>query len=510
MPLSPADVIMRTDLSGVARAIAAAGWDEAACLRVQAHMSRLGNPPVEEAARLLDEPHGVRVLAQLWGLGMAVPRAVLGPVLGEDAIGVLLALGMLTLDGGLIRAELSVLPSDGFMTTRDFYSAFRERPIEAEYVLGIGPSTRTLAAVTPRRRCGAALDLGTGQGFLAMLASRHSGRVVATDINARALSAAALAFRLSGIDTIEPVLGSFFEPPATAGPFDLIVTNPPFVIQPSTDRVCFSSGMQGDGCMEHIVRHGPGRLREGGYLCVIGNWSHQTQDDWGKRPGEWAEGSGCDLLVVRSRWWTPRAYAKGWISELSEGGASAGRDMQLDEWLRHYEREGISLISMGVLIFRKRRGPNWRRCESLALEQVRGEGGAQIERLFENQTLLVERGVEEAMNMPMAPAPTLEVSTRHAPRAGGGFEPTMMALRQTAGLDFEVKVQQGALEVLSRLDGARSIREVVGQIAAQHGVDAGPMLESVRPLVEVLLAQGFIEPSRGGPQRTPIGGPGRV
>jgi SAM-dependent methyltransferase len=493
MPLADAATIARADLAAAGAALSSGGWTDEACLAVQALMSRLGDPPAADVGALLEGSPTTITLTRLWGLGLAVPAGDARAALGDDVVTTLLALGLLNSDGPDVRAELSILPSDGYYTTRDFYSAFRGRPIGADYVLGIGPSTRTLASLIPRTPVERALDVGTGQGFLALLMSAHASRVIATDINPRALSAAALAAGLSGARNIELREGSFFEPLAHEPPFDLIASNPPFVIQPPSDRVCFSAHMQGDACMEHIVRRGAPLLREGGYLCVIGNWTHRTQDDWGDKPAQWAAGAGCDVMVLRSRWWTPRAYAKGWISELSAGGSSEGLSLGLDDWLAHYQRLGIDLISMGVVILRRRSGINWVRADSVALENIRGHAGDQIARLFDNQTLLLSGA--DVLALPLAPAESLEVVQRHRPTPGGGFAPHLLALRQTEGLDFEMKVQAGALELLTRLDGVHSAAQAVIDLARHHAVDPGPMLQSVRPLVESLLAQGFVRVS---------------
>ncbi|MCD6592121.1 MAG: 50S ribosomal protein L11 methyltransferase, partial [Thaumarchaeota archaeon] len=71
------------------------------------------------------------------------------------------------------------------------------------------------------------LDLGTGSGILAILASKLGARrVVATDISRRAISAAIDNARLNGVDNIEFRLGSLYEP-VRGEVFDLIICNPP-------------------------------------------------------------------------------------------------------------------------------------------------------------------------------------------------------------------------------------------------------------------------------------------
>ncbi|HEY9252875.1 MAG TPA: methyltransferase, partial [Nocardioides sp.] len=56
-----------------------------------------------------------------------------------------------------------------------------------EHVLGISPASTSLAQLTIRDQVGTALDLGTGCGVQALHLATHSDRVVATDVNQRAL-----------------------------------------------------------------------------------------------------------------------------------------------------------------------------------------------------------------------------------------------------------------------------------------------------------------------------------
>ena len=59
--------------------------------------------------------------------------------------------------------------------------------VGADHVLGISPASTSLAQLTVRDPVGRSLDLGTGCGVQALHLADHSGTVVATDVNARAL-----------------------------------------------------------------------------------------------------------------------------------------------------------------------------------------------------------------------------------------------------------------------------------------------------------------------------------
>ena len=56
------------------------------------------------------------------------------------------------------------------------------------------------------------LDLGTGSGYLAILAARHSGHVLGTDLNARAVAMARFNAQLNRLGNVELAEGNLFEP----------------------------------------------------------------------------------------------------------------------------------------------------------------------------------------------------------------------------------------------------------------------------------------------------------
>src|SRR5581483_1890218 len=100
--------------------------------------------------------------------------------------------------------------------------------VGSNHVLGISPASTSLAQQTIREPFGRALDLGTGCGVQALHLARHCEEVVATDVNSRALWMTRFNAALNGV-RVDVRDGSFFEPISDER-FDLITTNPPFVI----------------------------------------------------------------------------------------------------------------------------------------------------------------------------------------------------------------------------------------------------------------------------------------
>jgi hypothetical protein len=162
---------------------------------------------------------GLFVLDQ--ALDESVVREAIDPLQPSD----LERMGLVEREAGAVRARVKLSGYDGLVLAHDRYDDRSAAP-RADHVLEVNPTTVTLGGMTVRRHARRALDVGTGCGVLALVAARHSDRVIATDTNQRALNFAAFNAELNGVTNVEFRQGSLFEPVAGER-FDLIVCNPP-------------------------------------------------------------------------------------------------------------------------------------------------------------------------------------------------------------------------------------------------------------------------------------------
>ncbi|MGF6275681.1 methylase of polypeptide subunit release factors [Massilia sp. UYP11] len=113
-----------------------------------------------------------------------------------------------------------------------------------------------------------AVDIGCGGGAGALTIARTfpHAEVIGADINPKALELAMVNGRLNGASNLALAQSDLFD--GLQGDFDLVVSNPPFVVDPDARRYRHGGGERGAELSRRIVEQGLGRLRRGGSLML--------------------------------------------------------------------------------------------------------------------------------------------------------------------------------------------------------------------------------------------------
>ena len=201
-----------------------------------------------------------------------------------------------------------------------------------------GPTTCSASATRPPRWPRATVrhqgrqprsTSAPGCGVQALQLSTHSATVTATDLSDRALRFAATTAALNGLSW-ELLAGDMLAPVAGRR-FDLVVSNPPFVVGPGSTRYTYrDSGRAGDGVCAELAAAAPGLLTEGGTLQFLANWLHVAGEDWHDRVAGWVAGTGCDAWIVQREVSDPVEYVNLWLRDASEAFDPARAEAWLD------------------------------------------------------------------------------------------------------------------------------------------------------------------------------------
>jgi hypothetical protein len=302
--------------------------------------------------RRLRDPTPVNTLVKLFVLDRVLDAASVRQAIEPLDVTDLLRMGLIEQESeGGIRATVRLSGYAGLVLAHDRYDE-QTGTLRDDHVLDVNPTTVMLANLTVRRRVRTALDIGTGCGVLALLAARHSDRVVATDTNPRALNLAAFNACLNDIDNVEWRQGSLFEP-IEGSRFDLVVCNPPYVISPDSRFLFRDGGRRGDALSEEIVRRMPSYLEEGGFASILCNWGLREGETVDAPLRRWVEGSGCDAWLLWSATHDPLTYAAMWTRARDR----ATYDAALARWSAYFDELGVASIGLGGMVLRRRSAP---------------------------------------------------------------------------------------------------------------------------------------------------------
>ncbi|NUS45135.1 MAG: methyltransferase [Mycobacteriaceae bacterium] len=446
----------------------------------------LARAEVAAALRATRDGPPLAAVIRLFLLRAEVPRDELDRVLPiADAQ----RLGLVERADGVLRALADIRPyGAGLFVVSDVGTAIGGATSHAgraagisrrDVVLGAGGASETLAGITVRRQVGAALDLGAGCGVQALRAAAHADRVVATDLNPRAVRFTALSAALSGVDNVATRTGSLFEPVAGLR-FDLIVSNPPFVISPGERFTYRDGGLSGDELCRRVVAGAAEHLAEGGHAHILANWLHLRGEDWAERVAGWLAPTGCDAWAVQRDVQDPAQYAELW---LRDGGDHRRADYpeRYDSWLAAFEDAGVAAVGFGWISLHKSgatepvvRIEDWPH----AVEQPLGPA---IESWFGRADYLRRTGDDALLRT-------------HFALAGDVTQEQHIVLRQAGGLRRAVSADTISAALAGACDGALSAEAIGAALAEVLELDPAAVRADVVAALRAFVADGLLHP----------------
>lgn len=367
-----------------------------------------------------------------------------------------------------------------------------------DHVLGVGGASTTLLRATIRTPRQRTLDLGTGCGVQALLAATHSEQVVATDVSARALRFAEFNAALART-RLDLRAGSMLDPVA-GEEFDLVVSNPPFVITPrSADARAplfeyRDGGRAGDDLVRDLVT-GVGRfLVPGGVAQLLGNWEHRAGEPWQERVGDWLDRSGLDGWVVQREVLDPAEYAEIW---LRDGGTTLDRDpagwrTAYAAWLDDFAARDVEAVGFGLVLLRRPTdaGASMRRLEERTTALVHPVGVHLATCLAAHDWLRVTDGdALGASRLVVAPDVTEE---RHL--QPGAADPSVVLLRQGGGFGRVVRAGTALAGLVGACDGQLSVGRIIAALADLLDVPGDDLAAELLPQVRDLVRDGLLTP----------------
>ncbi len=371
--------------------LGAAGWTVEGVDALLSPMSKSAmerDQLVPAILQLQDHTSAIAVLTRLFILAQPVVRSSVSYALPQLGVEGAVALGIVDEDeeAGLVRATVDLRPhaasipnwdadpqdEEARVVTHNWWVASDQsqvqsgRPPTDDYVLGIASASTNLLRMTMRQKVSSAMDMGTGCGILALYLATHAKRVVATDISGRACNFTRFNSLLNQVE-VDVRQGSLFEP-VEGESFDLITSNPPFVITPDAVRKRANleyrdGGLSRDNLIPLIMKTAVQHLNDGGTLQMLANWEVEAKPErWQRRPKRWveeaaepllAEGRSVDAWVVQRDLIDVAQYAEWWMRD--QWGEGVPREVwaaEYETWLKDFFRAGAWWVGLGSIAIR--------------------------------------------------------------------------------------------------------------------------------------------------------------
>ncbi|WP_404974516.1 methyltransferase [[Kitasatospora] papulosa] len=480
----------------------------AAAFTADGLLERLGAPAYAALARSETVPalratrgdSPLDTLVRLFLLQRSVPAAAAAAALPlEECV----ADGWVVHEGDLVRATVDVRPYGGpegqdWFIVSDLGCAVGGAggigSHEEGVVLGVGGASTTLAGITVRKPVTSALDLGTGSGIQALHAASHAGRVTATDVNPRALEFTRLTLALSGAAPADLREGSLFDP-VGAETFDLIVSNPPFVISPGARLTYRDGGMGGDDLCRTLVQQAGEHLAEGGYAQFLANWQHVEGEEWQDRVRSWVP-AGCDAWIVQREVQDVTQYAELWLRD--SGDHRTDPDLyaeRYEAWLDEFEARSTRAVGFGWITLRKSAAAAVN--PSIVAEEwphaVEQPLGSAVEAHFARQDYLRENDDAALLSAHFTLAEEVVQEQVGLP---GAEDPEHVVLRQHRGMRRATKVDAVGAGFAGVCDGSLPAGRILDAIAQLMAEDPVLLRDRTPQAIRLLVEEGFLEPVR--------------
>jgi hypothetical protein len=458
----------------------------------EAHTALARNETTPAMRRTADGS-ALATLTRLWALQAPVREAAAHAALSGLG-GAMAAAGILERSAGEVRALVDVRPyaddDRDWWVVADLTPGLDGRPrrMSADHVLGVSPASVSLAQLTVRDPVARALDLGTGSGVQSLHLSTHAQTVVATDVNDRALRMATLTAALNGVD-VDVRNGSLYQPVADEA-FDLIVTNPPFVISSGRDNLLTyrDSGLVGDEVVRIVVVEGVRRLAPDGWLQVLANWAVPLDQPWEERFEGWTRDTGCDAWVVERERVDPARYVELWLDDAGVRGDDDYR-ARYDAWLGWFERERIAAVGLGWLSLRN----TARSQPHLKIERwphdVEQPIGPEVAAWGRRVNALQRLDDDALLRTRLAVADDVVEERIGTP---GADDPAAIVLRSHRGMRRARPATTVEAAFVGACDGELAGGQIVDALATILDSDAASLRVELLPAVRDLVVEGFL------------------
>ena len=351
----------------------------------------------------------------------------------------------------------------------------------------IHPLTHEFLDPLPQSPCDRLLDLGSGTGIAALLASkRYARQSWAVDITQRATDFGEFNRRLNGLSNATVLQGNLYEPVAGMT-FDRIVTHPPYVPSLESGAIYADGGADGESITRAIVEGLPRYLEPRGRFYCDTMGVEREGEPFEQRVRRWlgAEQSAFDILFIADSIQGPAQFAYRTTRH------KKGTWELMGQWRAHLEKLKVKSLVNGLLVMQRKADER----EPFTVRRQKGErtGAAEIEWLLGSE---MHRASPAGMGQVLASQPlaaaSLELHVVHTKR-DGALTPSKFTLRTGYPFRVEHECPAWVAKFVERCDGKTVARELFEAGQRERWIPFEVPLGQFVETIGDLISKGIVE-----------------
>jgi len=420
-----------------------------------------------------------------------VSSAVVTLLLGEEAVALLIRLGLVAPDP---EDAQRLIPTVGLCPTRGVYLV-NDRGGElgglAEDVVypAILENTQNFLSIIPRNPCDRFLDLGAGTGVAALIAARdYAGHAWACDIAQRSADFSEFNRRLNGLENVTVGCGDLYAPVAGLQ-FDRIVTHPPYVPVLKATHIFRDGGDDGEQIVRRVIEGLPDHLAPGGRFYALTMLADREGESVEERIRRWL--GPCQAM-----------FDVAIIAETSREPADfVGRAMQkgmhrmeeLNYWSKLFRTTKARYLVYGTVLVQRHAAEDIRAPFTVRLQKGPDSGPAESEWALNWNSAASQPGAAElVLNSCPKLSPHLHLAVLHRVH-DGGLVPEQFLMRVRHPFESECKCPAWVAEMLGHCTGERTGVQLLEFLKKHEVVQGDTEHAEFAEVLRTLVGSGFLE-----------------
>lgn len=193
------------------------------------------------------------------------------------------------------------------------------------------------------------LDLCTGSGVQALRQARSASRLVAVDINPRAVAMSRRNAWLNRVENFESRQGDLYDAVRDER-FDIVLANPPFVSSPYDDAPSYhAGGPRGDRVLRRVFQGLRSHLTPGGRAFAVSHVGLRREEELEQLAGTWFKGFSGRAAVLKVEVGSALDLAAAQsLFALRDGTESYGREIR--RWLTYLKQHRIECVALILVV----------------------------------------------------------------------------------------------------------------------------------------------------------------